>query len=249
MSGARDDQFPTTSWGLLDAIRNGDSAARAKFAQRYRTPILRFFERLAKGNKDAAEEMTQDFYIGVVFTGKLIAKADAQIGRFRDYLKQALRNFFITAARRGQREKGRFVHPDDTPGEWEQIAPALAHAADRAFEEAWVEEFERTAETELEKWCIARKQAQHFKLFKAFYLDDPEDPPSWKELGARFGLDADTARNRAETAQLQFARIAREMVDGDAGPGEAAQRESDFLCTLGTVSSKKLARAWPDRRR
>jgi hypothetical protein len=134
-----------------------------------------------------------------------------------------------------------------TPGECERLAPALANAVDRAFDEAWVEEFERAAEVQLEALCAARKQSQHFKLFKAFYLDDPDDPPSWKELDTRFGLDERTARNRAETAQLHYARIVLEMVVGDVGPGEAAQRERDFLCTLGTVSSKKLARAWVDR--
>jgi len=60
-------------------------------------------------------------------------------------------------------------------------------------------------------------------------------------------LKQDEARNRAETTRLQFARIIREMVVGDAGSEEAAQREKDFLCTLGTMFSKKLARAWPER--
>jgi hypothetical protein len=161
-------------------------------------------------------------------------------------MKQALRNYFITAHRRNKRDVERFVHPDDTPDGWEQIPSGVTQAADRAFDEAWVEQFERAAATRLEALCTP-KQTQHFKLFKVFYLDNPDDPPSWKELGARFGLDADTARNRADTAQLQFARIVREMVVGDAGSEEAAQREKDFLVALGTVSSKKLARAWPER--
>jgi hypothetical protein len=247
MNGTRKDQFPTTSWDLLHAVRDGDSAARSKFAQRYRKPILYFFERLANKNTDLAEDIAQDFYVTVICAGKLVAKVDPQIGRFRDYLKQALRNFFATAAQRIKKEKERFIHPDDAPGEWERIPSVMTDAADRAFDEAWVEAFERSAEAQLEAHCAARKQAQHFKLFKAFYLDDPDDPPSWKELGARFGLDEVTARNRADTAQLQFARIVREMVVGDTGSEVAVQRETDFLCTLGTVSSKKLARAWPNR--
>jgi hypothetical protein len=79
----RDDQFPTTSWDLLHAIRGGDRASPGTFARRYRKPILRFFERLANSNKDAAEDLAQDFYINVILSGKLIAKADAKIGRFR----------------------------------------------------------------------------------------------------------------------------------------------------------------------
>src|SRR5438105_15492605 len=71
----------TTVWSML-----GDPA---KFIMRYAPAIQRYFVAMIPNRHDA-EEAIQDFLMRVMQSG--FVKADAQRGRFRDYLRTAVRH-------------------------------------------------------------------------------------------------------------------------------------------------------------
>ena len=73
------------------------------------------------------------------------------------------------------------------------------------------------AVSRLEASCAASGQAQHFQLFARRYLQDPDQPPSWREVGQAFGLDEKIARSRAETAARRFRALLRDLVTSDIG--------------------------------
>ena len=94
--------FPLTSWDLLAAASgHGAQSATAlnEFAERYYAAVRAFIAAVTR-NPDDAEDLTQRFFETVVLSGRLLMRADPHKGRFRSYLKQAIRNFLVDEHRR-----------------------------------------------------------------------------------------------------------------------------------------------------
>jgi hypothetical protein len=64
----------------------------------------------------------------VVLSGRLLGQADPQRGRFRPYLKQAIRNFLVDEHRRDARTVNPGVRPNAQEGGWEAIVDPTATA-------------------------------------------------------------------------------------------------------------------------
>ncbi len=78
---------------------------------------------------------------------------------------------------------------------------------------------------ELERVCEEKQQREHFAMFVRRYVADPDQPPSWREVGEPFGLDEKTARSRTETAARQFRSLLRQLIASDIGAGEDVDHE------------------------
>ena len=94
-------QFPSTLWSrILNAKDPNSPEVGATFAglcQAYWYPIYVYFRHLGRPHGQA-EALTQD-YLAFAFQQRAIRRADRSLGRFRDYLKQCLRNFNTDAVR------------------------------------------------------------------------------------------------------------------------------------------------------
>ncbi len=108
----------STSWAAL-----GDPV---KFTLRYAPAIERYLHALLRGRAEA-EEVLQDFLLRGLERG--FVRGDALSGRFRDYLKAAVRNAAIDRLRRGRAlRQGDFDLTELPAGDGE---------ADRAWAEEW----------------------------------------------------------------------------------------------------------------
>jgi hypothetical protein len=84
----------TTEWSLVhDSI---------EFVSRYGRPIQKYLACLIR-NKSDAEEVAQDFLLWVTRHG--FPRAKRERGRFRDYLKVAVRNYAIDFLRRNNKNR------------------------------------------------------------------------------------------------------------------------------------------------
>src|SRR4051812_26095858 len=95
-----------TSWSLLRRAHQGPmiGAARNALVLRYYQAIARYLNDLMKDEEDASE-VAQDVLVRLLngnFTG-----ATAEKGRFRDYLKKAVRNTALTFLRLKQKRAAR----------------------------------------------------------------------------------------------------------------------------------------------
>jgi RNA polymerase sigma-70 factor (ECF subfamily) len=175
--------------------------------------------------------LTQRFFETAVLSGRLLPRADPQKGRFRPYLKQAIRNFLVDERRRAGRSVGADVRPDVLEGGWDAIVPESSHASpaspgpDAELLRAWARSLVAMAVTRLEAACQARGQQQHFQLFVRRYMQEDDRRPSWRDVGSAFGLDEKIARSRAETAAGHFRALLRELVASDAGAGADIDQE------------------------
>ena len=152
-------------------------------------------------------------------------RADRHKGRFRSYLKQAIRNFLVDERRRGARSVNPDVRPDALDGGWDTIATESSPGPDAELLRAWARSLVAMAVTRLETRCEEKGQRQHFELFVHRYVQDPDHPPPWREVGNAFDLDEKTARSRAETAVRHFRVLLRNLIASDVGSEEDIDNE------------------------
>jgi hypothetical protein len=161
----------------------------------------------------------------VVLSGRLLGQADPQRGRFRPYLKQAIRNFLVDEHRRDARTVNPDVRPDAQEGGWDAISIEPSPGPDEELLRAWARSLVAMAVARLETLCAQKGQRLHFELFVHRYMRDPDHPPAWREVGHAFALDEKTARSRAETAARHFRTLLRNLIASDAGSEEDIDHE------------------------
>jgi len=229
------DRFPSTSWELLaGAARRGEGAATARneFAERYYGAVRAYIAALTRGASQT-DDLTQRFFEAVVLSSPLLARADHDKGRFRHYLKQAIRNFLIGEHRQRSRLTANEVPFDDATEGWSLMAAEASPSPDEQMMRAWAQSLVAMALSRLEGVCEEKRQREHFQMFVRRYVDDPDRPPSWSQVGGPFGLDEKTARNRTETAARQFRSLLRQLIASDIGAGEDIDRElQEMLAVL-----------------
>jgi RNA polymerase sigma factor (sigma-70 family) len=227
-------QFPSTVWDLLgDASRHDDHSASAlnEFADRYYAAVRAFIEAVTRHPADA-DDLTQRFFETVVLSGRLLAHADSEKGRFRPYLKQAIRNFLIDEHRRQARTVNPDVRPDALDGGWSTIVTDSSPGPDAELLRAWARSLVAMAVARLETTCEANDQKQHFQLFVHRYLVDPDHPPTWGQVGEAFGLGEKIARSRAETAARHFRALLRQLIATDIGSEVGVDEELQAVIAI-----------------
>jgi DNA-directed RNA polymerase specialized sigma24 family protein len=230
-------RLPSTSWTLLEAaVGSGEAgiAARAEVAARYYRPVHAYLAAIVR-NPDLARELTHGFFEQAILSGRLLTKADRSRGPFRPYLKQALRNYVTDGWRRETRQKR---HTPDLPGHSGPEAPWETHLADAgpepdvAFHNAWVRALLDEAIDRVRAICAVRGQTEHFALFAGRHLAKTGDTPSWRALGAAYGLDEKTARSRTDAVVQHFRGVLRELLLRDVEAEEDVDREVATLLHL-----------------
>jgi DNA-directed RNA polymerase specialized sigma24 family protein len=224
--------FPKTSWTLLGQASTGrargNPAATNEFTERY-YPAVRAYIAAIVRDGSAAEELTQQFFITAVLSGRLLLHANRDKGSFRPYLKQAIRNFLIDEHRRLARTKEESpksgVHPDGFKQGWEGLADVASSGPDTDLLRAWGQSIVKMAIEKVQAISIEKGQQQHFQLFARRFLGGSDDLPAWKEVGAAFNLDEKTARSRAETVVRCFRAVLWDLIATDLGSEQAFDRE------------------------
>jgi DNA-directed RNA polymerase specialized sigma24 family protein len=186
--------------------------------------VRAFISALIRDQGDA-EDLAQRFFETVVLSGRLLGRADPQKGSFRAYLKQAIRNFLVDEHRRDLRSVSPDVRPDAIDGGWDTIPAEASRGPDAELLRAWARSLVGMAVARLEALCEEKGQRQHFDLFMRRYVQDPDHPPPWREVGRAFQLDEKIARSRAETAARHFRVLLRNLIASDVGSDEDIDRE------------------------
>jgi hypothetical protein len=115
--------------------------------------------------------------------------------------------------RQNRTEATLVTHPDQaSAGGWDVMELPGFPAAEAAFHHQWVKVTLAEALTRVRALCLKRNQQIHLDLFEARYLSETELAPSWEELGARYGMDQKTARERADTVARHFRLVLRRML-------------------------------------
>lgn len=173
----------------------------ARFVQRYAAAIRRYVAALVRDCHDA-EEVVQDFFLQIAQHGLL---HPSHGGRFRDYLKAALRN-----AARDYLRRNRAPKPADLDVLGDRIADKTQAASDHLWDDAW-------RKCLLERACRALEQHQSqspgnlFHVVLTLIVDNPLDDS--KTLAARTSaligrpLREEAFRQQVSRARRLLARL------------------------------------------
>lgn len=126
-------EFQPTQWSLVLRAGAASPEALRELCEAYRAPLQAFARRI-ESDPDRADNVVQGF-LARILEQKVVGKADPTRGRFRAFLRKALRNYAInvhdaeTAEKRGGRAS--FDEPD-----FDALA-SEEPGADRLYDRAW----------------------------------------------------------------------------------------------------------------
>jgi RNA polymerase sigma factor (sigma-70 family) len=196
--------FPSTSWSRIRlAAEGGEAGARRALedlALRYGAPIRAWLRTRFGSDEARLEDLAQDFFAWALESG-FLAKADPARGRFRAFLKAALRNLALDRwrAERAQKRGGELrvasLEDGDGDGEARCTGPAdPAAAPDAALDAAWRAEVLAHALERLEARLAAEGRSRAFAVFREYVLD-PAPEADYASVAERHGLTVTDVSN------------------------------------------------------
>lgn len=205
----------TTCWV---AVRDPNA-----FVLRYATAVRAYLIAIL-GDVDAAEEVAQDFYAAGLRRG--FARTEAVRGRFRDYLKAAVRN---AARTRGRRRADAAALAEDPavldPGDAEWLAQWRRTAMDRAWLE--LDRHQRQTAGSLAH-TVLRLAVDHPE-------EDSEALAARASLAAGRPVRADAFRKQLSRARQRFAEaLVAEVAETLADP--SPERVEEELAEVGLLA-------------
>jgi len=204
--------------------------ARQRLLLRYYGAVYRYLLSMLR-DPVAAEELTQDFAVRMLRGD--FKHFDPERGRFRDFLKTAVRNLVLDHWRK-RAKKAPPLQPDDSDLAVEMPPEAVL---DQAFVEKWKEElFSRTWEA-LEQ--SQKETGQPFYIVLRCRTDEPAlgSLELAERVGARIGkpLSPDNTRQLLHRARKRFAELLVEEVGRSLDTAEP-DRVTEELIELGLMS-------------
>jgi RNA polymerase sigma-70 factor (ECF subfamily) len=220
--------FPTTQWSDVRrgaAGGEGRAEALSALARRYQAPAEAYLEVALRVPRERAHELFQEFFAWMLATGWL-AKADPARGRFRAFLKVALRNFATDELRKeraAKRGAGRTtsLELDPAPEPADTRSPSPEEALDRA----WRAELVQAAFARLEEQLTASGRALQFAVFRDHYLA-PGPELDYRALAARHGLTTTDVSNYLQRAKKAYREALRALVLDTVG--DACELGAEF---------------------
>jgi RNA polymerase sigma-70 factor (ECF subfamily) len=206
--------FHTTTWGLVLSAR-ADPGALELLLRAYWSPVYAFIRHKGYSQHDAAD-LTQEFLSEVILGRNLLVKADPARGRFRAFVKSALRNFLVDQHRRAGTQraapKGGMSDTDlDVIGDADASDPSS-----RAFDRQWAAAVLAITIERVEAAC--RQEGMMGKV---------KSPPM-EELAARIGATSPAqVSNMIQTVKRRFRRTLRDVVTETVT--DSAEAEAELL--------------------
>jgi RNA polymerase sigma factor (sigma-70 family) len=227
-----------TPWTVLGQAHSADGDSRLAQAQvlfHYRPALLQYLTRLVR-EPDLAEDLCQEFALR--FLRGDFRNVRPERGRFRDYLRAALRNLVFDYHRRRPPPAEMLPSESQLPFDDSNPTPGTDD-----FGEIWKNELMRTA------WATMRADSETYGnlYYEALKLkaDDPERRAEDVAaiLSERSGtpIAAPTVRQLLHRARDKFAAALRNAVREALPPGEA-NNVDDELADLGLLVYVKTQR-------
>lgn len=218
--------FKTTQWSMVLAAPD-DTYALEQLLKVYWGPIYAYIRRTGTP-RDSAVDLTQDFIARVMLERGLIQRADPERGRFRSFLKAAIRNFLTDQHRRQTTRDRAPLLPIAGGNVLEVLEPATDDDPSAAFDRQWAATLLSTTLDRVETECAASKQEAHWAAFKAAVIDPAlgaSPPPALDAVAHGLGLgSAEQVSSMIQTVRRKFRRTLHELVEQTlADPGEAGE--------------------------
>ncbi len=232
-------QFLTTLWNeVLLAGREPDSAAGrealARLCENYWYPVYAYIRRRGPPPADA-QDLTQAFFAHILASG-FFARADPAIGRFRNFLLGALRNFLATdhAKKNSQRSGGRHekIPIDANLAEfWLSAEASPENDPTRAFDRSWANALIAQAVAALEREHTEAGRPAVFAALKEF-LQRTAGPGEYDSVSRDLGMTKGAIAAAVHRMNRRFGELVRQAVRETVASPDLADEELKFLFSV-----------------
>jgi RNA polymerase sigma-70 factor (ECF subfamily) len=194
IGGSRRD-FPSTSWNLIRGAGKAHREHLERLIYLYWKPAYLYLRACGHKSVEDAKDLTQDFFARLV-ERKDWERLSPDRGSFRGFLKRALKNFMIDAARRERARRpagGLFLF------RFEEVRDAHPTVdPENAFDREWIQTVLQESIRDLEARLQKEGSANLFEVFRLYCL--PEDGSGGSSETSKFILGGAAGRTYSEVA-------------------------------------------------
>ncbi len=232
------DVFTTTHWSQVVRAGQDDpavaTAAMGQLYQVYRLPIYNFICREFHCNHQDAEDLTQGFFEHLIERAT-VKRADRHIGRFRNFLLGALKNFRsnardrVLAEKRGGKCMILSLDETDAPEAPGQEPPV----ADKAFNQDWASALVKQAREQLkEKYDKEKKSLLFATMEPALLREDAIE--FYAQWASELEMSPEAAKVAFHRLRRRFGKALRHGVAQTVSNPEDAREE--LRCLLAALA-------------
>lgn len=222
--------FPTTIWsevrrggapasgpdsGRNSARNSARDSALGELARRYQGPAEAYLRAALGVSRESAHELFQEFFAWML-ASDFLSKAEPERGRFRGFLKVALRRFATDELRKGLAAKrGGGREPDALDGAPEDSASPridpVQKTPEEELDEAWRAALVEAAFERTRLDFEARERGLVFTVFRDYYLA-PGPALDYRALAARHGITTTDVSNYLQRTKKAYREHLRALV-------------------------------------
>ncbi|MEZ5963415.1 MAG: sigma-70 family RNA polymerase sigma factor [Planctomycetota bacterium] len=216
--------FPSTRWSRIVGGTGGRDLEA--LARSYWRPIRAWLAARLRLRDEAADDLTQEAFTWML-ASHFFERADPARGRFRAFLKTALRHFVVqhwrhaNALRRGGAQAHTSLRLDDDLSDGDALQP------DEILDAEWRRDLLQRARDRLAGELEGSGRAVYFALFRDYYLAD--DDVDHRTLAERHGVSRGDVSNWLDYAKRRYRAILRALVRDTVDDEEALQVEWSWL--------------------
>ena len=226
--------FQTTHWSLVMQARAKESsdaeAALETLCRTYWRPIFHFIR--ARGyQSDEAQDLTQEFFYTVIEKG-YFDQADENRGRFRTFLKTAIKNFLANQWKKSKRQKRGgeidFCSFDEFEEDRFQASNSADASPDKAYDQQWARTtFESTLDRVREEMA-ERGHLERFEIYKP-HLMPRASGTSYAEAAASANMTEQAFKSGIRRFRERVRMFFLQAVADTVSPPQDAEAEAREL--------------------
>lgn len=232
--------LPATRHSIVEAVRSGEPDVRRGGLEAliavYWKPVYKYFRLKWHASRDAAADMTQEFFARAI-EKQFFDAFDPAKGRFRTFLRTCVDRFAANehkAAGRLKRGGAHAVVPLDfetAEGELRQHDVGVPADFDDYFHREWVRSLLSLAVDDLREDYARRGKTVQFRVFEAYDLIAPAEGReiTYGALADSFGVPITDVTNYLSAARRTFRRFLLDRLRSICADGREFEAEARHL--------------------
>jgi RNA polymerase sigma-70 factor (ECF subfamily) len=227
--------FEATHWTTVLAAGDSKSpeqiAALNKLCSAYRPAILAYIRSLGY-RQEEAEDLTQNFFQHLL-TKKALAALNHNKGRFRAFLRKALKNFLANewdkkmTEKRGGNVKFIPIQPQ-TSSSHGPVEPANGLTPDKIWDRNWAMTVIKNAWERLERDYARRNESKLFEILRD-YVAESQELPAYAVAAAEVGKSENAFKMAVKRVRDRFGEMVRAEIAKTVDSAEAVEEEIRYL--------------------
>lgn len=217
--------FPSTRWTEIRGAADKNPTALTRLVEQYEPALSSFLTRCLRIPQDKAEDILQDFLTRKLLEKNILQEAEAARGRFRNFIRTALRNFAFN-----------WLRDQKIGGLPREGAPRMLSGGD-PFDVEWALQVIDKAIARMKRDCEEDGRLDLWGIFEGrilFPTLQDAEPVSYRSLTRQYGFENPAAaQNALVTAKRRFIRALEQIVATyEAEPTEIKEEIANLFAIL-----------------